>query len=287
MRARVVCALALALVWCAGLAHAQQMQPLTFVSDYTVRPGKEEDFLQLVKTIGAPVRDKLMAEGVVLAWGVDVPLMRAPGQPTHSVWYDVADWDGVQKVQTAIQAQIAKLAEEDKKAADEARKKGGKTAKSTAERIEETLDTGKTKDWVFRGLSGNYSSTPPPADLQPFTRIFLLTIKPGKYFEWKAAWDKYNKPLLDKLVADGVVGAYGIGTEEVRTSGDFTHYVATSVARLADFEKTRQAFIADRAKRSAEENDRITETFNNLTDPNAARSFILHSIIFKVAPPKK
>ncbi len=54
MRTRVVLLLALALVWCAGAAHAQQMQsqPLTFVSDYYVHSGKEDDFMTLVKTVG-------------------------------------------------------------------------------------------------------------------------------------------------------------------------------------------------------------------------------------------
>ena len=285
MRSRVLFALALALLWNTA-TYAQQIQPLTFVSDYYVRPGKEDEFMNLVKTVGAPVRDKLMAEGVVLAWGVDVPLMRAPGSPTHSIWYDVADWDGLQKVQTAMGAQLAKLADEDKKAAEEARKKGGKAPKSTAERIQETLDTSRTRDWVFRGLFANFGSAPPPAGLLPFTRIFLITIKPGKYQAWRAAWDKYNKPILDKLVADGVVGAYGIGTEEVRTSGDFTHYAWVSVPNLS--EKVRSAFIADRGKRSAEENEHILHTFDSLTDPNAARSFVLRAVIFKVAaPPKK
>src|SRR5678815_1330865 len=50
--------------------QAPQPQPLTFYYDYTVRPGQEEEFMTLVKTVGAPVRDKLMADGVVLAWGL-------------------------------------------------------------------------------------------------------------------------------------------------------------------------------------------------------------------------
>ncbi|MGH9955928.1 MAG: hypothetical protein ACREBC_02215, partial [Pyrinomonadaceae bacterium] len=43
--------------------------PLTFYYDYTVVPGKEEDLMTLIKTVGAPVRDKLMADGVIMAWG--------------------------------------------------------------------------------------------------------------------------------------------------------------------------------------------------------------------------
>src|SRR5580765_667122 len=94
----------------------QAMQPLTFWYGYTVNPGKEEEFLNLVKTVGQPVRDKLMAEGVVLAWGVEAPLLRVPENATHMIWYTVADYAGVEKVDTATREQIAKMTEESTKA---------------------------------------------------------------------------------------------------------------------------------------------------------------------------
>ena len=45
-----------------GQQTPPQPQPLTFFYDYTVNPGKEEEFMNLIKTVGAPVRDKLMAD---------------------------------------------------------------------------------------------------------------------------------------------------------------------------------------------------------------------------------
>ena len=288
MRAKVFLALALALAWCvAAQAQMPPSQPLTFVSDYTVKPGKEEEFMNLVKAVGAPVRDKLMAEGVILAWGIDVPAMRAPGQPTHSIWYSVADWGGIETVQKAMAAQIEKMRAEDKKAAEGGRK-GGKVEKSFDERVAEVFDASKTKDWVFRDLAAVYGSAPPPAGLLPYSRIFLISVKPGKYDEWRAAFDKYVRPTLDKQVADGTIGAWGLGIEEVKTSGEFTHFVWASYPNLAAAEKLRNAFVAVGAKRSAEENEHIAHVFASTADPNAARSFILRAIIFKVGgPPKK
>src|SRR5246127_5889718 len=102
-----------AVLLCALSSAAQQsqapMQPLTFWYEYTVNPGKEDEFLVLVKPVGQPVRDKLMADGVVLAWGVETPLLRVPGNATHMIWYAVADYAGVEKVDSAMRAQIAKL----------------------------------------------------------------------------------------------------------------------------------------------------------------------------------
>src|SRR5207245_10452627 len=80
-----------------------QMQQLTFWYGYTINPGKEDEFLDLVKTVGQPVRDKLMADGVVLAWGVQASLLRVPGIGTHWIWYVVSDWSGIEKVDGAMQ----------------------------------------------------------------------------------------------------------------------------------------------------------------------------------------
>src|SRR5258708_12954413 len=121
MKKRILFCLVAALLSCISAVAQQsqpQMQPLTFWYEYTVNPGKEDDFMDLVKTVGQPVRDKLMAEGVVMAWGVDTPLLRVPGNATHIVWYAVNDYAGVEKVDTAMRAQIAKLN-------DEAAKSGG------------------------------------------------------------------------------------------------------------------------------------------------------------------
>ena len=290
MRTKVILALALALVWCAGSAYAQQPPlGLTFVSDYHVRPGKEVDFMQLVKTVGEPVRDKLMAEGVIMAWGIDTPLMRAPGQPNYSIWYAVANLNGVQQVQDAIRAQLRKLADEEKKAADDARKKGGKGAKTTAERIQEVYELDKTKDWFFRDVLANFSSAPPPAGLLSYTWIETDRVLPGKGPEYRQLFEKYDKPILDKLLADGTLGAYGLSVEEVRTTDSFTHFLWVSVPNLAAADKINAAFEAAFSKRSDEERAQIRQHYFSLVDAPANRSFVLRAVIFKVGgpPPKK
>ena len=71
--------------------------PLTFYYDYTIFPGKEDELQTLINTVGAPVRDKLMAEGVVMAWGVETPILRYPGGTTHLIWFTVAKWAGVEE----------------------------------------------------------------------------------------------------------------------------------------------------------------------------------------------
>lgn len=261
----------------------QQMQPLTFWYGYTVNPGKEDEFLELVKTVGQPVRDKLMADGIVLAWGVQSSLLRVPGHETHFIWYAVADYAGVEKVDSAMRAQIAKLTEEAKSGAPA--KKGQKAGEAPMTRLAQVADLSKVHDFLTRDLVIGLSSSS-PAGMLPFSRYNFVKVKPGKGNEFRKAWEKYNKPVFDKLLADGTVLAYGLAVEEVRTEGDFTHFVWYDVKDLASFDKVRAAFIADRDRRSQEEQDALTHLFVSLVDADASRSEVGRSLIFKVGTPK-
>ena len=107
MRKLFLLPMMLLLVCSAVVGQQAQPQPLTFYYDYTVNPGKEDEFMNLIKTVGAPVRDKLMADGVILAWGMETPILRYPGGTTHLIWFSVADWTGVEKVLDGMEARLA------------------------------------------------------------------------------------------------------------------------------------------------------------------------------------
>jgi hypothetical protein len=265
-------------------ATQQAAQPLTFWYEYHVNPGKEEEFLNLVKAVGQPVRDKLMAEGVVLAWGVESPLLRVPENATHMIWYTVADYAGLEKVDTAMREQIAKMTEESTKAP--AGKKGAAAGGGPMEHIREITDFAKTHDYLTRDLVSGFAPGIPPAGVLPFTRYNFVKVKPGKGAEYRKAWEKYNKPVFDKLAADGTILAFGLAVEDVRTDGDFTHYVWIATKDLASQDKIRATFFADRDKRSAEEQEAITHLFTSLTEPDAARNELNRSLIFHLPSPK-
>jgi hypothetical protein len=281
MKKRLLLCLAVVLMSClTAAAQDAKMQPLTFWYEYTVNPGKDAQFMELVKTVGAPVRDKLLADGVILAWGVHVGLLRAPGNSTHTIWYSVADWAGVEKVDSAMRAQIAKLDEEATKSGTA--KKGSSGGATVTARMMEAADVSKTRDYLTRDLVFVTGTGAPPAGVLPWTRYNFVKVKPGKGSDYRKVWEKYNKPVLDKLVADGVVLAFGLSVEEVRTDGDFTHYGWYATKDLASFDKVRAAFTADRDRRSQEEQDAITAEFLKAIDPEASRSEVARSIMFRV-----
>ena len=285
MRKLILVSLALLFLFSAAARDTQAQQPgptpghLTFYYDYTIFPGKEQDLTTLINTVGAPVRDKLMAEGVVLAWGVETPILRYPGGTTHLIWFTVADWEGVEKVLNAMEARLAKLA------ADEAQAGRGRPrpAMTTAERSRATFDGSKTRDWLIRDLVAGFGP-PPRAGVLPFTRYNFVKVKPGKGADYRRTWEKYNKPVFDKLVADGVLLAYGLAAEEVKTDGNWTHFVWIATSSMANADKIGPAFNADRARRSEKERNQITEDFLEATEPDKARSIVTRSRIFKVAP---
>jgi len=158
-------------------------------------------------------------------------------------------------------------------------------AKTTAERQRETLDMSKTRDWLTRDIVASFGPNP-AAGILPITRYHFVKVKPGKGGEYRATWEKYNKPVFDKLLADGVVLAFGLAAEEVKTDGDFTHFVWMATANMSGLDKIAAAFAADRARRTEAERSQITEAFTSVTDPDMSRSMVTRSRIFKLAPPK-
>lgn len=283
MRKLILVSLTLLLI-CSAVA-AQQPTPtpgaLTFFYDYSVFPGKEEDLDTLIRTVGAPVRDRLMAEGVVLAWGMETPILRYPGGTTHLIWFAVANYAGVEKVLNGMEAQLAKLAAEEAQAA----RGRQRPAMTTAERSRAVFDMTKTRDWLTRDLVAGFGP-PPAAGVLPFIRYNFVKVKPGKGGDYRRAWEKYNKPVFDKLVADGTVLAYGLAQEELKTDGEWTHFVWIATPSMTAADKIGPTFAADRAGRSEKERNEITEAFLGATEPDKARSLLTRSRIFKVAPQK-
>ena len=276
------------LIVCSAVMGQQAPPPpqaLTFYYDYTVNPGKEEDFMELIKTVGAPVRDKLMADGVILAWGMETPVLRYPGGTTHLIWFSVANWAGLDKVLRGMEAQLQKMAAEDAKKIESAHANKQKPPMTTAERTREVFDMSKTRDWLSRDLVANFGP-PPAANVLPITRYNFIKVKPGMSDDYQKTWEKYNKPVFDKLIADGVVLAYGMSREEVKTDGDFTHFVWMATADMGGLDKIGAAFAADRNRRTADEQAAIAAQFTQVTEPDKARSIVTRSRIFRLPAAK-
>jgi len=181
----------------------------------------------------------------------------------------------VDKVLMAMEAQQARLE-------GEARANKSKTP---AERIAEAVDMTKTRDWLT--VDQVFQVGPnPPAGVLPVTRYNFIKVKPGMAADYRRTWEKYNKPVFDKLVADGVILAFGLSAEAIKTDGDFTHFVWMATANMAGLDKIAAAFAADRARRTEAEQNSITQAFADVTEPDKARSMVTRSRIFRLPAAK-
>jgi hypothetical protein len=258
-------------------AHASSQ--ITVYHDFVVKDGKSDEWLAFVKAAGAPVRDKLLAEGVIKEWALEAPLVRLPGEATHTIWYVVNDFDGVAKERAGIAEMLGKPVSSASSA------KGGRTITNT-ERLAELVDMSKTRDFILRDVENGYGTTTVPSGAQIYTRYISYKVKPGQGRAFRRAFDKYNKPILDKLVAEGSVLAWGLSMEELKTTSYFTHVLWISTADLAGNDKVRGAVVADRDRRSEDEQDAIATTFADLTDPDAGRAQIAQTLIFRTVGQK-
>lgn len=282
MRIRSLCFAAVLLACASAPVGAQppaNASSLTVYHDFVVKDGKADEWLAFVKSAGAPVRDKLVAEGVIKEWALEAPVLRMPGEATHTIWYVVKDFDGIAKVRAGIAEMLTKPV------GGAAAAKGGR-ALTNAERLAELTDTSKTRDFILRDVEGGFGTVVPAAGAPLHTRYISYKAKPGQGRAFRRAFDKYNKPVLDKLVADGAVLAWGLSTEEVKTTSAFTHVLWISMPDLASNDKIRAAVVADRDKRSDDEQDAIASTFADLTDADAGRGQIAQTLIFRAAGQK-
>jgi hypothetical protein len=269
MRTRIVLALALALVFATGAA-AQQVQPVIYIADFHVQPGKEGDFLDVVNKYHSPMFDKLIADGAVQAWGVDVPWLHTPGASTHTLWWACPNMAGMDKVNAAIAEMSSKMGEDGSRA-----------------RFMGTIDLSKHMDFLLRDLVIGDGPNQPSGDAKPYLWLVILKVQPGKGQEYRRLWEQYNKPVYDKLAADGVIHGYALGVQEAIRTDAFTHYVAVSMPNLAARDKIRAAFEADREARTPADRSIITNSFQAVVEAGATRNEILRSVVFKAAAPPK
>ncbi len=268
MRTRLVLALAMSLLFVASAA-AQQIEPIIYVADFTVKPGKDADFMDLVKKYDAPVFDQLLKDGVIMAWGVDVPVLHTAGGATHSFWWAMPNVGALDKVFAALEEMEKKMAGE-----------------GIEEKFLAAVDVSKHSDVLLREIITGSGSAQPANDSGGYLWLSFTKVNPGKGDEYRKLWNEYNKPVYDKLVAEGAIYGYAVGVQEAKTTNDFTHYTAVPMPNLAARDKVVAAFKADRDARTAADRSIMLNSFLGVLDATASRAFILRSVIFRSAPKK-
>jgi len=252
--------LSLAVILLAALSvAAQQPEPIAYLAEFKVKPGKEADFIELTKKYDKPLMDRLMAEGTVLAWGLDTAVLHREGGAQFMFWWVNADYAGMDTVFAGFEEMEKQIPAEDQ------------------QRFQDIVDLDKHHDHIVRSILLNIREEP-PATL-PYTSYSSVKVEPGKGNEWRKLWEKYNKPIFDELVADGSILGYGVDVEEFHTEDPAWRMIWVVTTDLASFDKIDAAFAADREARSEEEREAIGHLFRKVTVAGVHRDYLYRSVL--------
>ena len=73
-----------------------------YVSSYTARDGQGDAFLDLAESRAVPIADRLVEEGVAIAYGLHVPEVHGVEGWTHRLWWALPNLEGIGKLKEAF-----------------------------------------------------------------------------------------------------------------------------------------------------------------------------------------
>jgi len=244
----------------AGTVSAQQKpEPLLQVAVFKTKPGKGAAWVAAMKKLYVPMLEKLMAEGAVQSYGIESDVLHQAGVPDVSAWFTVPNYTAYDKVSNAIREIQASNA-------------------PALQEIADSTDMEKHSDYLLRIVSS--SQKPVAASARPYSTVGSWQVKRGKGEEFRKGFDKYEKPVLDKLLADGVILGYMLVTEAVHSAAPGKYWLSVVTPSLASEDKIEAAFRADEAKRSELERAALQREFEELTEAGSHRDFISRAEVF-------
>jgi hypothetical protein len=248
------------LLFAATTVSAQGYKYLTSVAAFKVAPGKDSAFVEKGKAFTAPL-DKLMAAGVVLAYGMDVDMLHVPGETNVAFWVTVPNYEALATEENAIQEFI--------------RANPGLMADLTS-----MTDMSSHHDLIVRTREEGHTSV--PAGAQPIADFDIQQVKPGRMQDFMTLFKKYDKPVFDKLVADGVIYAWAVDTEAVHTTTPGLVWTIVTMPNLGTKDKVNAAFDEAEKKLSDGERDLIEKSYLDIVDASAHRDSLSISVVYKV-----
>jgi DNA-binding Lrp family transcriptional regulator len=248
IRLAVVCLVAAA---CPVLA--QENTGYTSVALFKVKPDGAAAFVENLKKVLTPACEKLLKDGTIEGYGLDMDMFHQPGAPNAALWLDVPTFAAFGKMEEAIGAAM-------------------KASPQAMAGIMAATDPAAHSDTLVRHLFFNMKR--PPAGSLPYTNLYSVQVKPGKMEEFSQAFEKYQKPIYDKLVADGAILGYTVDTEAIHTEAGSTVWILTVMADLSGKDKTLAATRAAPDRRAA------TVLMNALTVEGSHRDNISQAVIF-------
>jgi hypothetical protein len=235
-----------------------QDQPLyTRIASWNLARMHWADFEKDFKKNQQPVMEKLLADGVITQYGVDAVTVHTADGQTHSTWFSSRSLANLEKALDTLVAASEKLGPEER-------------------RRQNTDFAGeKHRDFIVRSL---VHKVRPANQDKGYDMASFFTVKPGKGPEYLELWNKYNKPTLEQLLAEGTISAYGLDVEQVHTNSPLERVMWFVMPNAEALDKIEAAFEAARNKVDAVERRAIGALFAEVTEPGTHRDAMFRII---------
>ena len=220
---------------------AKDKRPIyTYIAEWAVPRPMWAD-MEKVDEKDKPLLDKLVADGTLLGYGAFTNLIHQEGNPTHGSWFTASSEGNLLKALEAIYAQPGSIV----------------TPVQSASKHRDSIMVSR----IYGGHAGSQVGGYLSGD--------QWDVKPGEMHEYTELVKSTLAPVCDKLLADGVLTAYGLETEDYHQGklGRVTFYMATKDASGVD--KASKAF-----DEAFEKNPALGAAFRSLVERDGHHDFL-------------
>jgi len=117
----------------------------------------------------------------------------------------------------------------------------------------------------------------------PLTWVGMVKVKPGANPLFEKAFEKYDKPLFDQLVADGKAASWGFGYE-LAGPGGYDYVMWITMSGWAGMGDVEAAFDARYEGLTEEELGAMMEEWVAAVDPGSQQIQLLRHTVFQANP---
>jgi hypothetical protein len=226
------------------LAQAESSKLYVQVGFWDVPRAKWDAFVQFFEKHEKPVMERMVAEGVLVEWGIDANGLHDPEDYSHSTWIVAHDLGSLEKAMAAYYAYLG----------------------ADAARLEAEFASMVTKHRDMIMISENGAGRTAKLESGYF-QASSVRVKRGRMNDFEKAWKELSQPIFEHLLKDGTILAYGLDTPYYHTSEASLGMMVTwyVIADMANDAKVDAAFEAAQAKRSETERAALRDYFWGMT----------------------
>jgi len=234
----------IALLPLATAAAAQEASPpFTYVAEWTIARDQWQGYTEWGAKNHKPILERLAADGTLLDWGFYETYVHELEGNTHGMWWSAASLANIEKTRAAL----------------------------LKAPFHPAAAAGAHRDWLLRPMAGG---SKPGATAGGFLYVNMQEIRAGQGEAWEKFFEKYSKPVLEELVAKGVLAGWAVHYEDVHTAPNSMRFVVTVSNSPEAEDQADAAFGAARAKLSDAERSEYMRLARELTVPESHRDYL-------------